>query len=61
MNTMVGTALPEDLTPRQDGAEIGVESARTAGNVEIGAVACLGLSISNPDVATHGRSLHCCD
>ena len=34
--------------PRQDGAEKGGQSARTVGNVEIGAVACLGFAISNP-------------
>ena len=32
-----------------------MESAETVGNVEIGAVACLGFSISNRDVATHSQ------
>ena len=38
--------------PRQDRAEIGVESARTIGNRGIGAAACLGFSMRNHDVAT---------
>ena len=64
MDKMVETELPENLismgmrqlllhrAPRQDGAEVGVESARTVGKLEISAVACLGFSISKPDVAT---------
>ena len=33
-------------------AEIGVESARTVGNVEMSAVGCLGNPIWNPHIAT---------
>ena len=44
--------LSQHRATGQDGAEKGVESARTVGNVEIGAVDYLGFSISNTDVTT---------
>ena len=43
--------MRQHAAPTQDGAQIGVESARTVGNVELRTVVCLGNQIWNPDIA----------